>query len=173
MGVRPYPRCPPGKIVSFTFYILTQLIVLPALMCALSIGDARPDAIDSGTSFVIALTDQGIVFGADVMRLRSFTDDPSRHELVPVLTSPKFRICGTDVVCGVTGSSAIEFGALPNDSAEVRKCGHFKYDFDDWLTQIETEAPSGGRASPAMLAKMIWGKAQSSFSHLSCYMKLP
>lgn len=149
------------------------LTLLGALLGLFLVSSANAGARYSGTSFVIVVTDEGIVVGADVLRLRSFTGNSRKPELVPMPLSPKFRVCATNVVCGITGSSNIEFGASPNDPTEIRKCGHFKFDFDSWLPQIETDAKPVAQGAPATVARLIWEKAQSTFANLSCYMKLP
>jgi len=147
-----------------------QIVVTLALAISFSETNSTPLQLERGTSIVIALTDQGVVFGADLLREVSSTSDPGNHRLVPIPSAPKFRMCGTNIVCGIAGVAHVEFGA-PAPNSEAGKCGHFMFDFDNWITHIAQEATE--QLSPSIVATNIWKDVRLRFAPLNCYVRLP
>jgi hypothetical protein len=150
--------------------MLNRIIVMLALAISFSGTNSKPLRLERGTSIVVALTDQGVVFGADVLREVSSTSDPGNHRLVPMPGAPKFRMCGTNIVCGIAGVAHVEFGA-PGPTSDTGKCGYFMFDFDNWITHIAQETTE--QLSPSVVATKIWKDVQVRFAPLNCYVRLP
>ena len=129
----------------------------------------RSQHMYGGTIVVIAVTEDGVIVGADHLQEQKSLRFPDKAERM-VVDKPKVVPCG-EFICAAVHQQSADLDFSVETEPGVWKRWQFKYNFNSWIAKLIEEHAESSHRDVESFARLVAKKARETFEPVNVLLK--